>query len=433
MNKPEAAKLALVPTALVLSVLVALWPALPALDSAVIGDGGDNYQFLGFQYLAHRLAAAGRFPFGWTDLWRYPYGIEFQSPSDSTLVILFGLVLYPLLGDPIRVYNVSVIGLVAANVSLSYLAFRAWFRPAVALLGAILFGLSFYSLGKIGGHVNLIPTAGFALSASAVYRIHVERASPASLARLVLACLVVAFSSLQHPLLVAGSLPFLAALALAFFPAASADFVRTLWRRRLAVALSAAALVGAFSLFHGRKLAEAARGEVVLPPETIVSVPAVNFVVANRYLATVASLVSNSTRPWIEYTVFFGYVEIVLFAVALSRLERSRLQWSLVAGTALFCWLSLGLWPYEYLFRHMPYRGIIEPGRFSTFAYLGMTILILLFLDRIKRNWLLLLTGVLLMAERLPCNFHLSPTHRDPELVAAVRSRPTRAVLDLPA
>ena len=37
------------------------------------------------------------------------------------------------------------------------------------------------------------------------------------------------------------------------------------------------------------------------------------------------------------------------------------------------------------------------------------------------------------MAERLPRNFHLSPTHRDPELVAAVRSRPTRAVLDLPA
>jgi hypothetical protein len=144
-------------------------------------------------------------------------------------------------------------------------------------------------------------------------------------------------------------------------------------------------------------------------------------------------VVSNSTRPWIEYTVFFGYVEIILFAVALWRLERSPLQCSLVAGTAVFCWISLGLWPYEYLFRHMPYRGIIEPARFSTFAYLGMTILILMFLDRIKRNWLLLSIGILLMAERLPRNFHLSPTHRDPELVAAVRSRPTKAVLDLPA
>jgi hypothetical protein len=423
----------LAPILLLLITTLVLFPAFSGIGSHVIGDGGDNYQFLGFQSLGHRLWSEGKFPFGWTDYWRYPHGVQFQSATDSTLLVLAGLVLYPLLHDPVVVYNAAVIALLLANASLSYLAFRTWFARPQALLGAIVYGLSFYSLGKLGGHVNLITTAGFALFAAAVLRLQDAKRPRAAWVQLVLACLTVAFASLQYPLILVGALPFAAGLTLVFFPDTARALVQTLRRQWLAFALSAAALAAAFGLFHGRKLLDLARGEVQLPPETIITVPAVNFVSANRYLPVAASVLSNSTRPWIEYAVFFGYVEIALAGLALVVLPRSRLKWYLAAATALFLVLSLGRWPYPYLFRVLPYRGIIEPARFCTIAYLAATILILLLLERIEKKWALAAIGVLLVAERLPRNFHLSPPHRDPELVAAVRSRPTRAVLDLPA
>jgi len=423
----------LAPVLLLLITALVLFPAFSGIASYVIGDGGDNYQFLGFQWLGHRLWSAGGFPFGWTDYWRYPHGIQFQNATDSTLLVLVGLVLYPLLRDPVVVYNTAVIAILVANATLSYLAFRTWFGRPQALLGAIVYGLSFYSLGKIGGHVNLITTAGFALCAAAVYRLQEAKRPRAAWVQLVLACLTVAFASLQYPLILLGALPFAAVLTLLFFPAAVQALVQTLGRQWVALALSAAALAGAFGLFHGRKLLDLARGEVQLPPEMIITVPAVNFVSANRYLPVAAAALSNSTRPWIEYAVFFGYVEIALAVAALVALPRSRVKWYLAAATALFLVLSLGRWPYPHLFRVLPYRGIIEPARFCTIAYLAATILILLLLERIERKWVLAAIGVLLVAERLPRHFHRSSAHRDPELVAAVRSRPTRAVLDLPA
>src|SRR5262245_56785645 len=76
--------------------VLAVAPALPFLTTRVIGDGGDAYQFVGFQYVAQRLIAAGEFPFGWTDFWRYPHGIRFQNTYDSSLLVLIGLPLYAL-------------------------------------------------------------------------------------------------------------------------------------------------------------------------------------------------------------------------------------------------------------------------------------------------------------------------------------------------
>src|SRR5262245_50344587 len=107
---------------LCVSVVVIAWfaPVFPVMDSKIVGDGGDNYQFLGFQFLAEQLFKAGGFPFGWTTYWRYPAGIHFQSATDSTLLTLAGLGLYPLFRNPVVVYNSSILLLLLLNVALSY-------------------------------------------------------------------------------------------------------------------------------------------------------------------------------------------------------------------------------------------------------------------------------------------------------------------------
>ena len=54
------------------------YPAAFSLTTKIIGDKGDNIQFLGFQYLGKLLFSQGSFPFGWTNYWRYPEGINFD-------------------------------------------------------------------------------------------------------------------------------------------------------------------------------------------------------------------------------------------------------------------------------------------------------------------------------------------------------------------
>lgn len=159
-------------TALLLTALVCIAPALSVLRTRIIGDGGDNYQFLGFQYIAHRLVSSGHLGFGHTSYWRYPAGFDLQRGADSMLFIAIGLVFYGITAEPVLVYNLSVLTLVLLNLLVSYLAFRTWFNRTISFIGGVMYGLSFYSLAKVGGHVNLISTAGFALFFAAIYRIY---------------------------------------------------------------------------------------------------------------------------------------------------------------------------------------------------------------------------------------------------------------------
>lgn len=422
---------AAVGAALIVLPLLMISPALFAFRSAVIGDGGDNYHFLGFQYLAQRLFYSGQFPFGWTDYWRYPDGIQFQSAFDSSLFAIVGIPLYAAVHDPVAVYNLSVLILIFLNLSLAYISFRTWFEKETAFVGAIIYGLSFYTLAKVGGHVNLLETAGFPMFFSAAYRIYRD-GSAANVVLLAGASLYLAFSSLQYPLLLLGSLPFTVAVLLFFIPDGLTRFGRMLWSNKLALLAAIIGMTVGLSLFHGHKLLELWRGEVIMPSEEIVFVPLINFVVPNAYVPTISSVVHNATRSWIEYSVFLGYLEIVLFAVAAVRLKSSPVKHSLIFATAVFFVLSAGWWPYRYLFKVMPYRGIIEPGRFYTLLYLWITLLILLYLRQLRSRRVILLIALAILAERLPRRFYLSPTHRDPALIAAVAARDTRAVFDFP-
>jgi hypothetical protein len=408
-------------------------PALPSLRTAVIGDGGDNYQFLGFQYLAHRLVSEGHFGLGQTTYWRYPVGVDLQSAADSMLFVAIGLVFYQFTPDPVLVYNFSILSLVFLNLVFSYAAFRTWFSRSLALIGALIYGLSFYSLSKVGGHVNLISTAGFALFFAAVYRISRDDGRARDFAMMAGSVAYLALSSLQYPLLLAGALPFLILLCWVMDRSSLVQLFQVLWRKRMLFVASAGLAILAVFPFEGRKIMEFLRSETVLPADQFIAVPPINLIVPNRYVPTIAAFIHNDSRMWIEYSIFLGFVEIVMLEISIIQIRSNPKAPLLLAAMALLFVLTLGWWPYAYLFRIMPYRGIIEPGRFYVLLYLAITLLILFQLQEVRSRLVVFLVASLIAIERLPLHFYLSPTHREEDLVAAVRARPSHAVLDLPA
>ena len=413
--------------------LIYMSPALPRLNTAVIGDGGDNYQFLGFQYLAHRLVSEGHFGLGQTTYWRYPAGIDLQSAADSMLFVAIGLVFYQFTPDPVLVYNFSVLLLVFLNLLFSYAAFRTWFSRGLALLGAVIYGLSFYSLSKVGGHVNLISTAGFAVFFAAIYRIWRDDGRTRDFAMMAVSVAYLTLSSLQYPLLLAGGLPFLIVLVFVMDRSSLVRLFQILWRKKILFVASAGLALLVVFPFEGRKLMEFLRGETLLPADQFIAVPPINLIVPNRYIPTIVASIHNDSRGWIEYSIFLGFVEIVMLAISIIKVRSNPKPPLLLATMALFSVLTLGWWPYAYLFRVMPYRGIIEPGRFYVLLYLAITLLILFQLQQVRSKRVVLLVASLIAVERLPLHFYLSPTHREEDLVAAIRARPSHAVLDLPA
>ena len=424
-----------------LIVVALIWfaPALVVMGSRIVGDGGDNYQFLGFQFLAHRLWSDGAFPFGWTNYWRYPVGINFQSATDCTLLSVLGIALYPMLRDPVVVYNSTILILLLANALLAYAAFRTWFDEWRSAIGALIYGLSFYSLAKVGGHVNLLSTAGFVMLLAAVCRLHRSGGAWPDWLRLGLACTYLAFSSLQYPLIVIGMAAVLAPFAFWLLPDESREFLRLLLRSKRRMVATLFGIVLLFSLFHGHKFVDVWNGTLLLPTDQLSYVSPINWVVPNTYVPTVLAMFPNRTASWIESSVFLGYVEMALLVAATFLAVSSRVGRFLLVATGVTFVLALGdpgvasrLWPYPYLFSFTPFRGVIEPARLYVVVYLGVTLLILYWLSRVRDRRMLALVLLLLTLERLPWNVHLSQTFRDDALVAAVQKRPTSAVLDFP-
>jgi len=419
--------------------LVITFPAVLSLKTKMIGDMGDGYQFIGFQYIAKKLFFSGQFPFGWTNFWRYPYGINFANSYDSSLLIILGLAFYQFTNNPILVYNLSIILFILLGLAISYYSFSIFFNSTLSIAGSVLYGLSFYSIARLGGHINLFLIPSFLLFFVSLYEIYRSQGSSKSIFMLTLSTLLIPFSSLQFPLILIGALPFLLFFVYLFFKKELTDFFKIILKERKKIVLYLSVIFIVFFTFHGQKLIGLFNSETQFPVSEITSTPIVNFFVPNQYLSTISSIFFNNTKSWIEYVVFFGYLEIALFIIALYKAKRTRLFWFMLSVFSVFFIISLGqqdfaksIWPYQYLFPLFPYRGIIEPGRFTMFSYLAMVVTILLYLKSIKNKKIIILIITLLIFERLPLNFQLSPNLYDKDFITALKNSPSHAVLHLP-
>ena len=175
-----------------------------------------------------------------------------------------------------------------------------------------------------------------------------------------------------------------------------------------------------------------------------VSVPTVNYFLPNQYLKILpAKLVTSSSNQWIEYAVWFGFLEMVLFVASLFLTKSDKkLKSFLLCIAVIFFIFSFGgqegkqaSFPYSLLFNFLPYRGIIEPGRFYVFVYLVVTLMVVVFLkDFLKGSgkiWFILILTLIIL-ERIPTGFYLSDTLQDGPFLKEVAASETKAVLDLP-
>lgn len=423
----------------ILLALIITFPAALYLKTKMIGDMGDGYQFIGFQYIAKKLFYEGQFPFGWINYWRYPYGIEFQNVYDSSLLIIFGLFFYQLTSNPILVYNLSILIFIILGLGITYYSFNLFFTPLVSLIGSIIYGLTFSSIARLGGHINLFLIPSFLLFFTSIYQIYKEKGTKKSFFLFTIASILIPFSSLQFPLILIGTLPFLLLLLFLFYKKELKHFFQILLQKKKYFFFSLITITFVFSLFHGQKLIALIKSQTQMPVNEITSVPIVNFIFPNSYLKTLSAFVVNSSKHWIEYVTFFGYVEIILFLLALIKLKFTKKELLFFTIFVIFFILSLGkqeflkpIWPYQYLFPFFPYRGIIEPGRFSAISLICSTTLILIFLSKINNKKILIVLLVLLVVERLPLNFQISPNLYEKNFISVLKNSPSRAILHLP-
>ncbi|OGK25667.1 hypothetical protein A2954_04560 [Candidatus Roizmanbacteria bacterium RIFCSPLOWO2_01_FULL_37_12] len=422
-----------------LLTFIITYPALLSLNTKIIGDAGDNFQFIGFQYLGNKLFTEGNFPFGWTNNWRYPDGINFQNATDSGIFILLGIFLYPLLINPLTVYNVSILILVCLNLFLTYIAFRTVFSGLIAYTGAVIYGLSFYTLARIGGHPNLILHAGFPLFFISLYLITKEKGSVKSFTIFTLGIVILTVSSLQYPLLLLGSIIFLTPLTYLFFPAKIKEFISVLIAKKSQFILSIIVFSVVTLLLYGHKISLFFSGGVTLPDYKFISIPLVDYFIPNSYIVSLPFIAGNHSKSWIEYAVFLGYVELLLLGAALVYIKKNTGKLFLILGFLIIFILSLGkqpflafIWPYQYLIDIFPFRGIIEPGRFFVIFYFFLTLIVMIYLSKFKNHVLLFVILAALLIEKVPTNTHIANVPSDEPFLNSVKFSESNAVLDLP-
>lgn len=423
--------------------LLFTYPAIFHLLDKIIGDGGDNYQFLSFQFLANKQFLLGQIPFGWTNYWRYPVGFDFSTGYDSSLLLVLGIVLYQIIGNPVIVYNLSILALLFLNCFLSYLFFRKVTQKEIlGFLGGIIYGFSFYVLARVGGHPNLLLTGCIPFLAYSMIGLWEKRCDVKSLAVFALASSLVFLSSLQYLLIVLGGLIFFAPLCFIFYRHEVVSCIKIIYEKKSSLLLSIAVVFAVFLFFNSAKVLAFMTHSLILPTPEIVSVPVINYLLPNVYLRTIMDFFANDTKKWIEYVVFLGFAEMALFLLFFITQVGRRLKLFIGANVAVFMLLALGdqgtqsiFYPYRYLFQLLPFRGIIEPGRFYIITYLFLTLGVLLYLKTVsekKLTYIIVVLLAFLTLERFPSNFYLSDTLYKSDFLHAVGRSKSEAILDLP-
>lgn len=415
------------------------FPGILHITSKMFGDPGDGYQFMGFQYLGYKEFFSGHFPIAWTDYWRYPNGVNFQEISDSSLFTIFGIILYPLFHNPIFVYNISLFLLLFLNLYLSYNFFKLFFNRIHSLIGAVIYGASFYTLARIQGHVNLVLHASIIFLFFSLVKIYTEKGKKINFLYFTLSIISIAFASLQYVLICLGAVILLMPLVFLFYKDECFDAVVTFWENKCLLISSFLLSIITIFLFHGDKILALINKSMVFPGPKFGTTPIINWVIPNAYVSKIIILFSvNNTYRWIENVTFFGYVEIILIILSLIFVKNSKEKHFLITAFMIFLIISLGkqelfsfVWPYQYLYHFFPFNGIPESGRFIIISSIFSSLLILLFFKQIKKQYTLILL-VLIILERLPLNIPISSNLYNRDFISVINNQPSKAVIDLP-
>ncbi|MDO8497525.1 MAG: hypothetical protein Q7S61_03195 [bacterium] len=409
--------------------------------TTIIGDGwingGDSYEYFGFQNIVRENILHLSHPFSYTTTLRYPVGFDFSYGFDGALPVLFGGILSLLISLPLA-YNLTIVFILFFNMWLTYLFFTSLSSHGTkqtklaSFASAIICGASPYVIARTFSHLNLAFVAGFPLVGLAVvqmYRAFQEKRTLHMSHWLLLfsGILLVAGGSLQYLILaievIAGGL----VLVLYVRPESIGSLGRFIYENIIKHPLSfliPVVLVISIFLFLFYGYIDAVVHNKIHTIDRTQSLAkccqpiAADFFIPNKYLGSVGNFIASS--PSIEKVASLGIVGWILLGISFFALHK-KLKQILIVAFVLFLTIGMGLLP-------LPF--IPENGRVIVAFGFVAAICVYLFLRKIPA-WIIGFVIALLILERLTFSFYSSPLF-PPDASKIIQEQPGQAVLHLP-
>lgn len=421
------------------------YPAVFHLSDKLIGDGVDNYQFLGFQYVGLQNVRNWTWPFIWTDIWRYPIGFDFSRGFDGVLGVFIGIFLNLLTNNAIVAYNLHIFIIFSLNFVASFFLFKYISKSTfLGLIGGIIYGFSFFTIVRSAGHPNIMLTAGFPLLVLSILRLKHSH-SLNSFLLIGISIIFIMFSSLQYLALVFIFIVVFTVISFFFLYEETRYYFILIKDSLPKVIISLSLVTIVFLIFFNTHLISLITKTFIFAQKTIYNPTLINYFLPNQSFRLQISKFVSTQELNIESAVFIGFIEPILFIAFFLSPVRRKVKLLLFSTFIIFFLFSLGTYskefniylPYGTLVNFLPFSAIPETGRFYVLFYLIMTIAIVLALKElvsINKNVSFALFSIimcLVILERLPANYYLSETQYHPAL-DIVKNLKTKAVLDIP-
>ena len=363
---------------------------LRAPQDAVVGSFGADQGFFSWSLVRWVETLIGNQAPFLTDRIDAPQGFNLAW---ATTIPGPAILLAPLtaVAGPLASYNLLAIAAPALAAWTAYLLCRHITRSALAaIVGGWAFGFSSYMLGQTLNHVNLALVWALPLIVLMVIRL-IEQSVRPRRGMLALAALIamqfLTFTEVAATATVVGTLTLACALALG--PAdLRGRIVRALpWLAgAYAIALAVVSPLLIAALLHPNPIDERIRPDLYpLDLKNLIVPTVVTWAGGQRFQGDSLQFVGNITEQ-------LGYLGPVLIIVALGgllRWRRERWTWVIAFAILLSIVLALGArltiggdphmtMPWQ-LFTHLPLIKLALPTRIVVFAWLGISILVALF------------------------------------------------------
>jgi len=416
------------------------YPAIFNVSKKLIGNSGDNYQFLSFQYVALNNIISGKSPLSTNNFFRYPVGFEFARGFDSTFQIIFGALLSYLIGvDSVTSYNICIFLIFIINALASYILFKKISKSIlISVIGSTIYGFSYYVIARGAGHTNLMLIGGFPLLFYSVLGLN-SKVSKKNFYIFFCAILLIAVGSVQYLL-------FLLLFTAIFLPLIwiihrkeILELFKSLYENRKLILFPLAFFLVIFALLYFPFIkALFIHKNFTWPDSKMMFLDLkpgwLDYIIPNQFLKLLIPQVINNPNPTkIDKVVFFGFVEIVLFICFLFSKISKKIK--LLLSISILIFITFPYLSYRYLYTIFPFSTTAEIGRYYVFYYLFVTMAIVYLLTNIKNKYryaILFTLLILVIIERLPKQYYLSDLGFNESIYSTIRNQDTEGILVIP-
>lgn len=416
--------------------LLVTYPAVFSLPTTLIGDGWDNFEYYGFQYIAWDKLSHLQYPFSHSDIFRYPPGFDYGSSIDGFIPVMLGALLIPLVGQ-VSAYNLTILLLMALNGYCAHLlAYFLSKSHRISMLAGIMYGFSSYVLARGIGHPNLMLVAGWPLLILGILKFRSFKGSMYGYTLLYTALALITLASLQYLLMLIVFSVITLPVVYFMYGADVRAFIRTFFSHKRALLISTFGFAGGMLFFlypyFNAFISNALQLHTREAAATAFAPQRIHFFVPNPLVHTFLSSFIHHGIPSIEQSFFIGYIELLVVIWAFIK-ARSKHVISLAILSSIFFLLAFGLGQ-RYLAHIFPFVGIPEFGRFFILFYLFLTMILVVGIQQLrgrKRPLAMLVILLLMFFERVGLSYTLTQLP-DTTFTESVMSSEGKGVLDIP-